>query len=156
MKNTTDLRKVLLSTTFIDRIVGVADGMDISPALRKRLVAYAQRRRAGLLAVEAMISPVDSIDFYRALALFWLELRFEWQRNDLVANYNAFRSVYGDAAAPLFAAAASRVLEVIEEHLEDADRDRMADFAAELVAGTHQAFVTQGLSRTQGEATWRS
>jgi len=148
MKNTSDLRKILLSTTFVDQIVGVADGMAVSADLRKRLVAYAQRRRAGLLAVEAMISPVDSVDYYRALALFWLELRFEWQRNDLVTNYNAFRSSHSDAAAPLFAAASSRVLEVIEEHLDDEDRDRMADFAAELVAGTHKAFITQGLPRS--------
>jgi hypothetical protein len=153
MKNTTDLRKILLSTTFVERVVSVADGMAVSADLRKRLVTYAQRRRAGLLAVEGMIGPIDSVDFYRALALLWLELRFEWQRNDLVANYNAFRSTHSDPAAPLFAAASSRVLEIIEEHLDDADRERMADFAAELAAGTHQAFVTKGLSRNGHHAS---
>jgi len=148
MKNTPDLRKILLSASFVERVVSVADGMAISADMRKRLVAYAQRRRAGLLAVEGMIGPIDSVDFYRALALLWLELRFEWQRNDLVANYNAVRSSHDDVTAPLFAAASSRVLEIIEEHLEDTDRERMADFAAELAAGTHQAFTTNGLTRS--------
>jgi len=141
MSTVARLHEVVASGQLAKKIFANVEGIDLSDEVRDRLTAFAKRRTAGLGELTTTISPVSNADFYRALAAFWLELRFEWQRHNLVSNYHAIRTGGCHVASFMLAAAASSVLACIEQHLSDEDRALMDGFAAELISGTHLALA---------------
>jgi hypothetical protein len=146
------LHDLVASGDFSRRIFATVEGVSLSDAVRVRVSTFAARRVAGLGELTATISPVCRVDFYRALAAFWLELRFEWQRHNLVSNYHTIRTGECHMAAFVLAAASSCVLACIEEHLEAVDRALMDEFAAELIGGTHDA-LTARFQQAQARAS---
>jgi len=133
----TRLRAAAASGQLRADILATMDGLDLPEPVRARIEAYCERRTAGLMNLSETIKSPDEDDFYRSLAALWLELRFEWQRHNLVSNYIAVRTGGCDLGSFVLAAASSGVLRFIEEHLDPTDREIMDEFAAELIGGTH-------------------
>jgi len=81
----------------------------------------------------AMNEGEDEPELYRSLAALWLELRFEWQRHNLVANYETIRSGTCPPMVMVRASATSYMLERIESLLERPHLDRLGDSAVDLL-----------------------
>lgn len=82
---------------------------------------------------DAMSDPADEGELYRSLAALWLELRFQWQRHNLVANYD---TMLKGSCAPIVlvrASAASYMLDRIESLLATEHRERLGDSAVEML-----------------------
>lgn len=81
----------------------------------------------------AMSDPDDETELYRSLAALWLELRFQWQRHNLVANYD---TMLKGSCAPIVlarASAASYMLDRIESLLVAEHREKLGDSAVEML-----------------------
>lgn len=81
----------------------------------------------------ALPAAEDEPELYRSLAALWLELRFQWQRHNLVVNYD---TVLKGGCSPLVvmrASAASRMLERIEQLLAEDHREKLSDAAVEVL-----------------------
>lgn len=81
----------------------------------------------------AMSDPEDETELYRSLAALWLELRFQWQRHNLVANYD---TMLKGGCAPIVlarASAASYMLNRIESLLVEEHREKLGDSAVEML-----------------------
>ncbi len=116
--------------------LGAAAG--VPPEESPRLTAYAARRRGAILDVcEALGAEGDQEDFYRTLAAIWLELRFEWQRHNLVSNYGTVRHGYSAPLPLALASASSALMAQLESLLDDAALAHLGEFAAQLIEGTH-------------------
>lgn len=130
------LRDVAESPDFVTSLVALADDIVLTPAGRTRLEQYAIRKRLGLLGLaDALNDADDEGDLYRCLASAWLEHRFEWQRCNMVLNYQAVRHGEADQATLVIAAACANVLSRLEALLDSDDRDRWSAFAVDLIAG---------------------
>lgn len=125
----------------------VADARDVANALRELSGAVNLREadRAGIeddalrLCAElrsfasAMCGLEDEPELYRSLAIVWLELRFEWQRHNLVANYDTTRTGSTEIAVLVRASAATYLLQRIEVLLEREQLDRLVATATEII-----------------------
>lgn len=81
----------------------------------------------------AMSDPEDETELYRSLAALWLELRFQWQRHNLVANYD---TMLKGGCAPIVlarASSASYMLNRIESLLVEEHRFKLGDSAVEML-----------------------
>lgn len=81
----------------------------------------------------AMSDPEDETELYRSLAALWLELRFQWQRHNLVANYD---TMLKGGCAPIVlarASSASYMLNRIESLLVQEHREKLGDSAVEML-----------------------
>ncbi len=81
----------------------------------------------------AMSDPEDETELYRSLAALWLELRFQWQRHNLVANYD---TMLKGGCAPIVlarASSASYMLNRIESLLIEEHRFKLGDSAVEML-----------------------
>ncbi len=98
-------------------------------------VSFATLSLCGQIAslASAMSDPEDEVELYRSLAALWLELRFQWQRHNLVANYDTM--LKGGCAAIVLAraSAASYMLNRIESLLVEEHRERLGDSAVEML-----------------------
>ncbi len=70
-----------------------------------------------LALATALASPEDADELYKSLASLWLELRFEWQRHNNVANFGLAVTGVADPAVLTAAAAISGMLTWLEELL---------------------------------------
>ncbi len=125
----------------------VADARDVASALRELSGAVNLREtdRAGIeddalrLCAElrsfatAMCAPEDEQELYRSLAIVWLELRFEWQRHNLVANFDTSRTGSTEIAVLVRASAATYLLQRIEVLLEREQLECLAATATEII-----------------------
>jgi hypothetical protein len=122
----------------------IAESVELSAAERDGLITDARTLCAQISDLAtALHEDEDEHDLYTSLAALWLELRFVWQRHNLVANYNTMRS---GTCAPLVlarASVASFVLQRIEQLLDQTHRDRLGDSAVELL-DTVRADVERG------------
>ena len=112
----------------------IAESVDLSTEDRDGLVVDAATLSAQILALAASLQdPEDEPDLYRSLAALWLELRFAWQRHNMVANYDTIRT--GTCAPIVLARAsmASYVLLRIEALLAQEHLDKLGDTAVELL-----------------------
>lgn len=82
---------------------------------------------------QAMYEGEDEPELYRSLAALWLELRFEWQRHNLVANYETIRSGTCPPLVLVRASASSYILQRIETLLAREHLDRLGDSAVDLL-----------------------
>lgn len=129
------------------QLLQVADYESVALASRSIIdqVRLSDDQRAQILAewrelctqieslARAMPETEDEPELYRSLAALWLELRFQWQRHNLVANYD---TVQRGECAPIVlvrASAAAGMLQRIEQLLTPAHRDRLGDSAIELL-----------------------
>jgi len=81
----------------------------------------------------AMSDPEDEAELYRSLAALWLEMRFQWQRHNLVANYDTMLKGSCEPMVLARASAASYMLGRIEGLLSQDHRDRLGDTAVDLL-----------------------
>jgi len=70
---------------------------------------------------------------YRSLAIVWLELRFEWQRHNLVADFDTSRTGGTELAVLVRASAASYLLQRIEVLLEREQLERLVATAMAII-----------------------
>jgi hypothetical protein len=131
------------------QLLTVADAHDVGAALRELSGAVNLREadRAGIeedaqrLCAElrsfasAMCDPADEPELYRSLAIVWLELRFEWQRHNLVANYDTSRTGATELAVLVRASAATYLLQRIELLLERPQLEQLVTTAMEIIDG---------------------
>ncbi len=112
----------------------IAESVELSPAEREGVVKEAANVCQQLQALgESLADPEDEADLYRSLAAMWLELRFAWQRHNLVANYDTVRT---GTCAPIVlvrASVASYILQRIESLLSSDHRDRLGDTAVQML-----------------------
>jgi hypothetical protein len=110
------------------------DAVPLPADQREQVVAESRELCAQIESLaRAMPEAEDEPELYRSLAGLWLELRFQWQRHNLVANYDM---VQRGACAPLVlvrASAASLMLQRIEQLLAPPHRDRLNHAAVELL-----------------------
>ncbi len=125
----------------------VADSREIANALRELSGAVNLREadRAGIeddalrLCAElqsfasAMCGLDDEQELYRSLAIVWLELRFEWQRHNLVANYDTMRTGSTEIAVLVRASATRYLLQRIEVLLQREQLDRLVETATDII-----------------------
>jgi hypothetical protein len=132
------LAELVSGPEFEETILSQGAAAAVSRGDMSRLAAYASRRRGAILNIcHALGAEGDEDDFYRTLAAFWLELRFEWQRYNLISNYETVRH---GSSAPLplaLASASSALMARVESLLDEAALARLAEFAAQLIEGTH-------------------
>jgi len=108
-------------------------GLDARGTTMLRAYAVARVTAIHDLAA-AMPEAEDEIELYRTLAAYWLELRFEWQRNNEVMNY---QTVLRGSAEPRVIAegsVGSFMLSRIETLLDPAHLELLAQYALELLA----------------------
>ena len=130
------LRAIVDAPDFLPGLVGLADQAELDGDQRTVVARYAARKRDALVdLIDALGAEPDEAELYRALAAAWLELRFEWQRYNMVVNYQVVRTGSFDQVPFVCAAMCSGVLGQVEELLDGDDRERLAGFAVELIHG---------------------
>jgi hypothetical protein len=80
-----------------------------------------------------MCVPADEPELYRSLAIVWLELRFEWQRHNLVANFDTSRTGSTELAVLVRASASAYLLQRLEVLLEREQLERLVSTAMEVI-----------------------
>jgi hypothetical protein len=130
------LRALAEAPDFESSLIALADDITLTDEGRERLTRFAARKRWALLGLADAISDAASEeDLYRCLASAWLELRFAWQRANMVLNYQSVRHGDSDQTMLVIAAAVANVLGRVEELLNADDRERWSSFAVDLIAG---------------------
>jgi len=115
-------------------IRAITQSIDLSDDASEQVVADSLRLCADITALaDAMNEAEDEVELYRSLAALWLELRFEWQRHNLVANYETIRSGTCPPMVLVRASATSYVLQRIETLLAREHLDRLGDSAVDLL-----------------------
>ena len=82
----------------------------------------------------AMGEADDEVELYRTVAAFWLELRFEWQRNNEIMNYQTVMCDHADPRVIVEGAIGSFMLSRLELCLDAVHLDMLTRYAMELLA----------------------
>jgi len=122
----------------------VALDVGLDPQDTALLRTYSVARVAAIRDLaNAMSEPDDEIELYRTLAAFWLELRFEWQRNNEVMNYQTVLRGTAEPRVIAEGSVGSFMLSRIETLLDPAHLDMLARYALELLASERAAAQLQ-------------
>jgi len=122
----------------------VALDVGLDPQDTALLRTYSVARVAAIRDLaNAMSKPDDEIELYRTLAAFWLELRFEWQRNNEVMNYQTVLRGTAEPRVIAEGSVGSFMLSRIETLLDPAHLDMLARYAVELLANERAAAQLQ-------------
>jgi len=122
--------------SLVPALVNLAESLNLNAEDTARLRAYAERKQWALTGLASALGDASSEDeLYRCLASAWLEQRFEWQRCNMVVNYQAVRTGEPHPLTMALAGACSHVMQRLEELLNADDRDRWSTFAVELITG---------------------
>ncbi len=128
------LLEVADSSIMVPTCRNIAESVDLNTTDKEELVADAASMSAQILSLAASLQdPDDEPDLYRSLAALWLELRFAWQRHNMVANYDTMRT---GTCAPIVlarASVASYFLLRLEALLAREHLDKLGDTAVELL-----------------------
>ncbi len=112
----------------------IAESVDLNAREKEDLAAEAESLSAQITSLASSLQhPDDEPDLYRSLAALWLELRFAWQRHNMVANYDTIGT---GSCAPIVLARASTAsffLQRIEALLAREHLDKLGDTAVELL-----------------------
>ena len=112
----------------------ITDEVALGDAERDDVIATSISLCAQIASLaSAMSDPEDETELYRSLAALWLELRFQWQRHNLVANYD---TMLKGGCAPIVlarASSASYMLNRIESLLVEEHREKLGDSAVEML-----------------------
>lgn len=120
----------------VPELVSLAQTLELNADDTATLQAYAERKQWALTGLARALGDAGSEEeLYRCLASAWLEQRFEWQRCNMVVNYQAVRTGEPHALTMALAAACSNIMQRVEELLHADDRDRWSTFAVELITG---------------------
>jgi hypothetical protein len=143
---------------FVDRLLNVVDPVAIEPAVEDLLRDltldpaataavrdYARSRVAAIHDLaQAMPEADDEIELYRTVAACWLELRFEWQRNNEIMNYQTVNRGHPDPRVVAEAAIGSFMLSRLERCLEASHLELLAHYAQALLSEMHVPSPPQG------------
>lgn len=133
------LRAIIDAPDFTAALVALAEQAELDPAQHAEIATYVARKHRGLVELlDALGAEPDEAELYRTLAAAWLEFRFEWQRCNMVVNYQVVRTGEFDKVPFVCAAITSGILAQVEELLAVEDRERLAGFAVELIHGAQQ------------------
>ena len=126
----------------------VALDVGLDPQDTALLRTYSVARVAAIRDLaNAMPEPDDEIELYRTLAAFWLELRFEWQRNNEVMNYQTVLRGTAEPRVIAEGSVGSFMLSRIETLLDPSHLDMLARYALELLANERaSAQLQEGVS----------
>jgi len=114
------------------------------------LRAYARKKVGTVRALAvALGSPEDVDELYHSLASLWLELRFEWERHNTVANFGLAVTGESDPAVMTAGATISGMLGWLDELLSPSDIDRLVEKALGLLDGLRPS-VADGSLRPVG------
>ncbi len=113
--------------------VAASVGLDVRDTALLRDYAAARVAAIRDLAT-AMPEPDDEIELYRTLAAFWLEMRFEWQRNNEVMNYQTVLRGTAEPRVTAEGAVGSFVLARLETLLDAAHLELLSRYALELLS----------------------
>ena len=136
---------------FVERLLGVADDTVIQPAVDSLLreVAldpateatvrdYALGRVTAVRELaQAMPEADDEVELYRTVAAYWLELRFEWQRNNEIMNYQTVMRGHADPRVVAEGAIGSFMLARVEECLDVSHQELLTRYALSLLSEMH-------------------
>jgi hypothetical protein len=136
---------------FVDRLLVIADDSVIQPAIDALLRdvdldaateaivrEYATGRLTAIRALaDAMPEAEDEIELYRTVAAYWLELRFEWQRNNETMNYQTVLKGHPDPRVTAEGAIGSYMLSRLEECLDPSHLELLARYALTLLQDVH-------------------
>lgn len=113
----------------------IADTMELEAPLKEQVVGDALRLCADITSLAKAMGEdqEDEPELYRSLAALWLELRFEWQRHNLVANYGTIRTGECPPLVMVRASVASYMLNRIEALLARDHLDKLGDSAVDLL-----------------------
>jgi hypothetical protein len=112
----------------------IVEAVPLSPDQPELVLAESRELCAQIASLPRTLpTPEDKPESYRSLAALWLELRFQWQRHNLVANYDTVVKGERSPLVPVRASAASFMLQRIERLLPEAHRDRLRDAAVEVL-----------------------
>lgn len=133
------LRAIIDAPDFTSALLALAEQAELDAAQLATIRTYVARKHRGLgEMLHALGAEPDEAELYRTLAAAWLEFRFEWQRYNMVVNYQVVRTGEFDKVPFVCAAITSGILAQVEELLEMDDRARLAGFAVELIHGAQQ------------------
>lgn len=136
---------------FVERLRVVADDTVIHPAVDALLRdvpldagteatvrEYAQGRVTAIRDLaDAMPEADDEVELYRTVAAYWLELRFEWQRNNETMNYQTVMRGRPDPRVMAEGAIGSFMLSRLEVCLDPSHLDLLARYALSLLNEMH-------------------
>ncbi len=94
----------------------------------------------------AMWTPGDEPALYRCLAIVWLELRFEWQRHNLVAGYDTAHRGNTELTVLVRASVATYMLQRIEMLLQREQLEYLVSTGMDIIDNL-RADVSQVCSR---------
>lgn len=122
------------ATIVTSDIRSIAQSIELDEAAQAMVVNDALKLCDDISSLaEVMNEPEDEPELYRSLAALWLELRFEWQRHNLVANYGTIRTGECPPLVLVRASSASYVLQRIESLLARDHLDRLGDSAVTML-----------------------
>lgn len=128
------LLRIADATIVAADIGAIAQSIDLDATARDMVVNDALRLCEDIQSLaDAMNEVEDEPELYRSLAALWLELRFEWQRHNLVANYGTIRTGECPPLVLVRASAASYILQRIEALLARDHLDRLGDSAVSML-----------------------
>ena len=112
----------------------ITETVELTAAERAIVLTEVSRLCAQMVELSTALADIeDEPDLYRSLAALWLELRFTWQRHNLVANYNTIRTGTCSPMVLVRASVASYLLDRMESLLERDHRDQLGDTAVQLL-----------------------
>ncbi|MDX2192225.1 MAG: hypothetical protein NW201_02655 [Gemmatimonadales bacterium] len=134
-------------------VAAIAEAVALPEAERGRLHARLEHKVLTLRAVaEAHAGDDDFAELYHTLASLWLELRFEWERLNYIANFTAVSGREPEVATMAGAAGASALLSWLEEMLRPEDVDWLMASASQLMQ-VLQVDLQRGTILPAGEET---
>ena len=136
---------------FVERLLVVADDAVVLPAVDRLLCEvaldpateatvrdYAAGRVTAVRELaQAMPEADDEVELYRTVAAYWLELRFEWQRNNEIMNYQTVRRGHADPRVVAEGAIGSFMLARVEECLDVTHQELLTRYALSLLNEMH-------------------
>ena len=118
-----------------DAVSGFLRDVALDPVAATIVRDYALSRVAAIRDLAAAMPEADDeIELYRTAAAFWLELRFEWQRNNEIMNYQTVLRGHADPRVVVEGAIGSFMLSRLEVCLDASHLDMLTRYAIELLS----------------------
>ncbi len=128
------LLEVADSSVMVPTCRNIAESVELNAKEKESVMAESASLSAQIVSLATSLQhPDDEPDLYRSLAALWLELRFAWQRHNMVANYDTIST---GTCAPIVlarASVASYFLLRLEALLTRQHLDKLGDSAVELL-----------------------
>jgi hypothetical protein len=132
------LRVVADDAVILPAFDGLLRDVGLDAATEKIVRDYAHGRLTSIRSLaDAMPETDDEVELYRTAAAYWLELRFEWQRNNETMNYQTVVKGQPDPRVMAEGAIGSYMLSRLEECLDPSHLEMLARYALSLLQDMH-------------------